>query len=913
MKKNRCFFCRAFFCGKIFYVLFLFGSKTVCGQITELWGLTSSGGENMGVVFKTDSIGNNPQLIYSYGDISGFGTGRSRLIETQVGKLFGTTLRGGQGNAGVIFEYDFLSNSYTKKFDFFSSDGEEPYGSLIEATNGNLYGLTSQGGIDSVGVLFEYDPISNNFQKKVDFTGLANGALPFGSLIQSSNGKLYGLTSKGGIYDKGVLFEYDIYSNVLIKKFDFDSVNGSTPYGDLMEANNGLLYGVTYAGGIYNSGIIFQFDTLSGLLTKLFDMNPMTGFNTYGSLIQANNGKLYGMSSRDSLLGFGALFEFDIATSTYTPIVYFNGSSANAYGSLIMDSNGTMFGLTSWSGGSGTGSLFSYIPGDTAVILRYTFGGPLNGQYPTGTLVNASNGKFYALAGGGSEYAGVIFEFDTLTNLSTGKLSFQVATQGKEPFGSLMQASNGLLYGMTYSGSLYNHGVIFEINPYTNNYSKLFDFSNTSVGISPRGSLLQASNGLFYGLATTYANPNSCLFEFNPINNNYIVKHIFTCNPGPGCSPNGSLIEVNGKLYGMTYRSPNGHEGSIFSFEIATNNFVQLHDFNSTSGGLNPLGSLVNISNKLYGLTSSGGTLYGTLFEYDLLTNVFTKKIDLTSFLGKTPCGDLTLASNGKLYALTSGGGNLSTSQGTIIEYEVLTNTCTRKFSFDNQLIDGGNALGSFIKASNDKLYGLTLIGGAYSVGTLFEYIPGDTSINKKFDFNHLIGANPHYGHLTEVILCANTSVAQTDSVLTANASNALYQWIDCSTLQPIPGGTSQSFVPPYSGNFAVIVTQNSCSDTSFCYPVLFTNTEKINFGQSVVVTPNLTSGVFDIVFLQLIDKKKPISFKVVNAQGEIVADKQLISKENNHFDFSYLSNGIYTCVVNYYGNILQKKLTIIK
>ena len=76
-----------------------------------------------------------------------------------------------------------------------------------------------------MGVLFQYDPATSIYTKKLDFTGDANGRHPFGSLIQASDGKLYGMTLSGGTNDLGVLFQYDPVTSTYTKKLDLTGKN----------------------------------------------------------------------------------------------------------------------------------------------------------------------------------------------------------------------------------------------------------------------------------------------------------------------------------------------------------------------------------------------------------------------------------------------------------------------------------------------------------------------------------------------------------------------------------------------------------------------------------------------------------------------------------------------------------------
>ena len=62
----------------------------------------------------------------------------------------------------------------------------------------DLWGMTSTGGANSDGVLFEYNVSTGTYYDRTDFAGTTNGCSPYGSLIQASDGNLYGMTSTGG-------------------------------------------------------------------------------------------------------------------------------------------------------------------------------------------------------------------------------------------------------------------------------------------------------------------------------------------------------------------------------------------------------------------------------------------------------------------------------------------------------------------------------------------------------------------------------------------------------------------------------------------------------------------------------------------------------------------------------------------
>jgi hypothetical protein len=92
-----------------------------------------------------------------------------------------------------------------------------------------------------------------------------------------------------------------------------------------------------------------------------------------------------------------------------------------------------------------------------------------------------------------------------------------------------------------------------------------------------------------------------------------------------------------------------------------------------------------------------------------------------------------------------------------------------------------------------------------------------------------------------------NVAVTQAGATLTSSASGATYQWIDCSNNSPVAGATSQSFTATANGNYAVIVTENSCSDTSACLSVTGIGITENNFGTEFTMYPNPSQGNFTI------------------------------------------------------------------
>jgi uncharacterized repeat protein (TIGR03803 family) len=215
---------------------------------------------------------------------------------------------GGTAGSGALFEYDISINTFKNLKNFITTDGTGPEGDLLQASNGKLYGMTRNGGANGDGVLFEFDLTTSTYTKLMDFISVI-GRAPTGSLIQAKNAKLYGLTWLGGVNDLGTLFEYDITTNTYTKKFDFDGADhGKSPKGKLIQASNDKFYGTTFQGGLNGLGTLFEYDLATNILTKKQDMGSFgtgtvrTGYTPTKFLVE--RGSILGVTKLEKQFGF---------------------------------------------------------------------------------------------------------------------------------------------------------------------------------------------------------------------------------------------------------------------------------------------------------------------------------------------------------------------------------------------------------------------------------------------------------------------------------------------------------------------------------------------------------------------------------------------------------------------------------
>jgi hypothetical protein len=150
-------------------------------------------------------------------------------------------------------------------------------------------------------------------------------------------------------------------------------------------------------------------------------------------------------------------------------------------------------------------------------------------------------------------------------------------------------------------------------------------------------------------------------------------------------------------------------------------------------------------------------------------------------------------------------------------------------------------------------------------------------------------------------------SVTQSGGLLTANESGATYQWIDCPGMTPINGATGQAYTATANGDYAVIVTNNGCTDTSACYTVTGVGVLANNFENELLLYPNPTSGILTIEFG---NNSGTINYTVTSVEGKTIRKSQT-TDQLLRLDLTNESNGIYFLIVN--DNKTNTTLKIIK
>lgn len=671
-----------------------------CFAQIEVWGVSGTGGDNSnGFIYRINPTTGDASVQLNFpATIAGRRAYTSALVEGPNGNFYGTTRIGGKYNEGVLFEWNPITNQYMRRYDFSAVSGSLPEGSLVFA-NGKFYGMTTRGGANDSGTIFEWDPDSNDFQKKIDFKTDTRGRYPRGTMVYH-NEKFYGMTSSGGLNGKGVIFQWDPVTNEYIKKIDLSTPLGAIPNGSLTYLN-GKFFGVTSKGGSNNAGVIFEWEPETNIYTKKIDLTTTNGAEPWGKLA-FYNGKFYGMASKGGANNMGSIFEWDPVTNIFTKRINLSNTlGSSPFGKLTLW-NGNFYGMTFKGGSSGQGIIFEWNPQSNVYTKKVDFNGKLNGSKPRGSLI-VKDGTFYGMTYLGGTYGdGVIFQWELTENSFTKKIEFG-QSEGHFPIDS-PTVYNGKFYGMTSRGGANGLGVIYEWDPATGKYVNKIDFSSERGGY-PNGSLYLL-NGKFYGTTSIGgAFGKGVLFEWDPASNEYLRKVDFETTKG--ANPDGTIHFLNGKFFGLTYWGGEYGSGVIYEYDIATNVYHKRFNFDGIYGNDGHRGFLTMGSGKFYGMARAGGDNdTGYIFQWDPQTDQFRKGASLPADFNPGKTGP-PIYYNYTLYGITEKGGEFD--QGMIYTAS-LNSGIVNHFSLQS------SPKNSYITEHNGNIYGL------YSNNQVFEF-----------------------------------------------------------------------------------------------------------------------------------------------------------------------------------------------
>ncbi len=356
--------------------------------------------------------------------------------------------------------------------------------------------------------------------------------------------------------------------------------------------------------------------------TVLYSSFATPNINPGGSLVLgADDGVLYGTGNGDTSGNGNFIFRVNRDGSDFQWLHSFGAdapaalSPRNIQSSLLLGSDGFLYGTTPKGGTNNSGTVFKMGREGGGYTVLHNFS---SGDGVPQRLMQANDGRLYGV---GLTVFSLDLDGDNYTVLHTNN----AVTEGSSPFSGLLQANDGALYGMTRIGGSNNFGTIFKLNTNGSGFQVLHGFSGyVNDGRNPYGSLVQASNGALCGITFTGGTNNAgTVFKINPDGGGYVQLYSFGGGSDGAGPAVGLTLGIDGFLYGTTESGGTPGSGTIFRIGLDGSGYKQLYNFPNNGDGKVPDASFVRGAAPdgaviFYGTTSQGlGTpaLYGTVYE----------------------------------------------------------------------------------------------------------------------------------------------------------------------------------------------------------------------------------------------------------------------------------------------------------
>ncbi len=351
----------------------------VQGADGRLYGVNSTGGRaDLGTIFSLGLGGGSFDTLNVFTGTDKGSTPEGGIVQARDGNFYGTTNAGGSNGYGTLYQMVPSTGKINILAQFDNTDpGGNPVGTLTEGVDGLLYGTARYGGANNYGTVFHSGLAAGTLTTLAGITGGLAGYYPQSDLIQATDGNFYGTTEQGGTYSLGTFFQVTP-AGVYTTLYSFTGgADGGRPLRGVVQGIDGLFYGVCNTGGTYGGGAIFRIAYLNTTfsLTSLYSFIPavLDGSNALGNLVQASDGNFYGTTSGGGLNGDGTIYRVT-PTGGYDVIYSFtDGTDGSApVAGLTQASDGKLYGTTAGKN-SEAGTVFRLDAGLPAPIPRAKF------------------------------------------------------------------------------------------------------------------------------------------------------------------------------------------------------------------------------------------------------------------------------------------------------------------------------------------------------------------------------------------------------------------------------------------------------------------------------------------------------------------------------------------------------------
>ena len=656
------------------------------------------------------------------------------LVQGADGNFYGTTEFGGSRNDGTVYKitpqgqvtilHSFLDGSIM-------NDGTFPTSGLVLASDGNFYGMTSAGGALNLGTIFKVTPqgavtILHSFMDgTIPSDGFQSSQSATGQLVQGSDGNLYGATHNGGGFGYGTVFQVRLGVPALVGPVNANATSGVPFTFPLLVTNSPTAYvSSTLPSGLsinQTTGVISGTPTAPGTFPVLVTLTNANGSNQVPITITVAPPTAALLTSSPAAYGtVGVPFTY-VTTASASPTAFADGGEGSPTlppGLSIDPNSGIISGTPTVSGAYAVSLLISNAQGNALSQLTITIS---------------------------SSPATPSQEYNVLHTFGRGNPQYDGSTPT-----ALLQAFDGTFWGATSDGGQIGGGTLFNmIAQGSDSIAFSFGSSYGASGVpTAPGALIQGSDGNFYSIATDSATNAPTLSKITPQGVQTLVCSLNNPNTVGFDPPAGSLMQASdGNFYGTMNLGGSGTEGVVY--KVTPQGVVTvLHSFSDVNrqvqDALNPGSGLIQgTDGNLYGTTVYGGTgNQGTVYKITPLgvMTILHSFNDTPSTTvkdvngnqvedGQYPVGALIQGADGNFYGTTFTGGYAD--QGTVFQMTPQgVVTIVHSFADGSVTLDGINPYAGLVQGYDGNFYGTTHGDQSTGFGTVFQVTPqGQTTI----------------------------------------------------------------------------------------------------------------------------------------------------------------------------------------
>jgi uncharacterized repeat protein (TIGR03803 family) len=252
----------------------------------NFYGTTAFGGAlGYGTVYKMTPAGAY-KILHSF-DLTNGSRPFGPLVQGKDGNFYGTAFGGvGNNRYGMVFKVTG-AGKFTILHAFNLTDGANPYAGLALGKDGNFYGTTFNGGSVGYGNVFKITP-AGVLTALHSFTPATDGGTPFSGLVQATDGNFYGVGYLGGSSNHGTIFRITP-AGAFSTRYSFDGTKGGSPMVTLLDHTTGVLYSDTNTGGTHSTGTFYSLKAGLAAYAALLPTSGKVG-KSVGILGQGFNG-----------------------------------------------------------------------------------------------------------------------------------------------------------------------------------------------------------------------------------------------------------------------------------------------------------------------------------------------------------------------------------------------------------------------------------------------------------------------------------------------------------------------------------------------------------------------------------------------------------------------------------------------